>query len=59
MPLDPDDFSDDESYYKQRATVLRYKGWRYSLLCPKNAVQHELPPELTSSRKESPSKMSR
>lgn len=31
--LDPDDFSDDESYYKHRAQVIRYKSWRYSLLC--------------------------
>ena len=41
--IDPDDFSDDESYYKHRAQMLRYKAWRYSLFCAKNIVQHELP----------------
>jgi len=59
MPLDPDDFSDDETYYKQRAIVLKYKAWRFSLYCPKNVVQDPLPKELESPRKESPGKISR
>lgn len=60
MPLDPEEFSDDETYYKQRAVVLKYKGWRYSLLCSKNAVQYDLPPEPQSSQKDSsPKKASR
>ena len=59
--IDPDDFSDDESYYKHRAQMLKYKAWRYSLFCAKNIVQHELPPveQPDSARKESPGEMSR
>lgn len=57
-PIDPDDFSEDEQYYKHRAQLIKYKAWRYSLLCANNVVQH--PVEVSESpRKESPSKLSR
>lgn len=56
--MDPDDFSDDEQYYKHRAQMLKYKAWKYSLLCAKNVVQ--IPFEkIESPTKDSPVKVSR
>ena len=56
--LDPDDFSDDEQYYKHRSLMLKYKSWKYSLLNAKNVVQ--IPYEtIESPTKDSPGKISR
>ena len=55
---DPDDFSDDDQYYKHRNQVIKYKHWRYGLLCEKNVVQNSPDPN-ESPRKESPTKISR
>ena len=52
--LCPDDFSDDEQFYKARTVTLKYNTWRYSLMCATNIV-YMPPDEITDSpTKQSP-----
>ena len=57
--MEPDDFSEDEQYYKHRSQVLKYSAWRYSLVCPQNVVQVPVEHLDPTPKKESPTKASR